>query len=957
MLDPLTAAGLAGNIITFVDFSSKALAKGKQLYDSASGATKENEEVEALTRNLKDLAQNIQKRPKEVSIGGRSRLNLSSAGILDNLSQQCIQVADELLEALESIKVSGDGRLRKSAVQAVKTLWKQDHVEGLQRRLDRIANQLMEGMNIDQLEEINRRLRDMAVENTRLEANRSKEIEALRQDFNSAIQDLKTSCEHEQSPAAWLVLADSARRGQAFFAEQVILQCLRFSSIDSRHEAISKEHEHTFSWIFSNQYSIRFVEWLRQDDGVFWVSGKPGSGKSTLLKCVASHDKTRAHLEEWAGDKRLVTASFFFWNASTHESQKTQRGLLRTLIYQILRQCPELIQEAYQDQWIAMTSDGAVLQESRDELLTVPALLRTLKTISNTTNSSTKFCFFIDGLDEYNGRPADIIELIRILKSIPNVKTCISSRPWNDFEDRFGGDASRKIYIHEYTREDIRRYVQETLGEHPRAKQLIREDPECPHFVSDIVNRADGVFLWVHLVVQSLLDGLTNSDRVKDLQARLDETPNDLKAYFQTILFSTENRYRKQTAQMFTIAVNAWVELPLMAYWVLDQENPKYAIECSSVPPDLSVALARFDNMKRRLRVLCKGLLDIQEEPTEEDAYSTSEGGDVEEDVGLIFFKYPVHFLHRTVKDYLQTPEAQSMLQSWAGEGFNTDYEIANSITALVKWSPQLSFRDQHPIMEQLMMFFVGYASRLDSVPERRGDLQDLLDILQSRFEAAWEYNKGALGEDWHDSGIIRGKESLEKPLLATYACFLGGLQNTASEMLEKDTQLAQRLNNGIHFLNVLFHFITGIMDDSDPHPIFDSNKSFEVLLMLLEHGLDVNFTQQGKSDWQLLVNEMDKGIQERGKRPRDFEVIRALVQYGADLDVVCKYEGIYYRDGVRKRLERDCTARKIMKTWFDDDQFAVLEYLGQKRIAKKKKGEKISTKIRQLRIWVQSKR
>lgn len=51
---------------------------------------------------------------------------------------------------------------------------------------------------MEQLEEINRRLREMAVENTRLEANRSKEIDQLRRDFNSAIEEIKANAEGEQ---------------------------------------------------------------------------------------------------------------------------------------------------------------------------------------------------------------------------------------------------------------------------------------------------------------------------------------------------------------------------------------------------------------------------------------------------------------------------------------------------------------------------------------------------------------------------------------------------------------------------------------------------------------------------------------------------------------------------------------------------------------------------------------
>ena len=172
-----TTGWLAAERIAFVDFSTKVLSRAGKLYESASGATAETDELESLTTNLKALADRIQRRPSEILQKGHLRLNITSETVLDNLSQQCIQVADELLETLDSVKVKGDGRPWKIAVQAVKTFWKQDHIDALQGRLDRISKQLMDGMSMEQLEEINRRLREMAVENTRPEANRSREID------------------------------------------------------------------------------------------------------------------------------------------------------------------------------------------------------------------------------------------------------------------------------------------------------------------------------------------------------------------------------------------------------------------------------------------------------------------------------------------------------------------------------------------------------------------------------------------------------------------------------------------------------------------------------------------------------------------------------------------------------------------------------------------------------------
>ncbi|KAI9764415.1 MAG: hypothetical protein M1840_008438 [Geoglossum simile] len=941
-MDPLAAAGLAGNIITFVDFSTKVLSRARQLNESASGATAENDELESLTKNLKGLADRTRRRPSEMPQKDHFRLNITSEAILDSLSQQCIQVADELLETLDSVKVKGDGRARRNAIQAVKTVWKQGHIDTLQRRLDRISKQLIDGMSMEQLQVINRRLRDMAVENTRLEANRSKEIDQLRRDFNSAIEKIKANAEEEQTLGAWLVLSDTARRGQAYFAEQVILQSLRFSSIDSRHESISKEHSHTFLWIFDQTSSIKFVEWLKEEDGVYWVSGKPGSGKSTLIKFVAEHEQTTRYLEEWAGDKKLVTANFYFWSASTHHSQKSQRGLLRSILYQILRQCPELIQMAYHDQWIAMASDGKVLKESRDELLTVPALLNTLRKISTSTASNTKFCFFLDGLDEYDGRSADIIELIDILKSFQNVKTCVSSRPWNEFEDHFGNDSPWKLYMHDLTRDDIRLYVDETLGKNSRFRQLQKEDPECPDFVWNIVTEADGVFLWVFLVIRSLLEGLTNSDRIKDLQERVNETPKDLKDYFKTILFSTENRYRTQTARIFTVAVNAKYEHPLMAYWVIDQGNPKYVFQCPVGTPAEEILSSQLENMRRRLKVLSKGLLEAKHT--------------VPESVDNLLFGFEVGFLHRTVRDYLQTPDAQSMLQSWSDDTFDVDWEICSAVGSLTKMAPRESFMPRRPIWSYLIYFFMCYAQKVDRNPSFRADMASMLEHLQAALAPAFEEHKDILygwttgdGEGGVDSEypedytIFKGK-CLEPDLVIMSACACLGVSNFVTENFAKDPQLCSRVTNHV---NSLYWSVQRINVNVFPE-ISQQYPAMSMLELLLAHGADPNGGVNGQSEWRLILEElMNDGDDEDPRRLKSFEAIKLLLRHGADFEQQC----------MRRWENTEVKANELLREWFDADQFGVLEDTVKRRASKTKKGLKLFKIMRRLKLWVTSKK
>lgn len=68
-------------------------------------------------------------------------------------------------------------------------------------------------------------------------------------------------------------------------------------------------------------------------------------GKSTSMKYLSHHPLTRDYLERWSESKQLVLASFYLWNSGT-DLQKSWEDLLRSLVFEINRQCPLLLQYA-----------------------------------------------------------------------------------------------------------------------------------------------------------------------------------------------------------------------------------------------------------------------------------------------------------------------------------------------------------------------------------------------------------------------------------------------------------------------------------------------------------------------------------------------------------------------------------------------------------------------------------
>jgi hypothetical protein len=100
------------------------------------------------------------------------------------------------------------------------------------------------------------------------------------------------------------------------------------------------------------------------------------------------------------------------------------------------------------------------------------------------------------------------------------VKACIASRELVVFEHEFR--SFPRLVVHTHTAEAIAKYCHRRLTE--EAPKLER----FSDFVSRITARSFGVFLWVRLVVDMLVDGYINGDDVGELQRSMEKLPSRL---------------------------------------------------------------------------------------------------------------------------------------------------------------------------------------------------------------------------------------------------------------------------------------------------------------------------------------------------------------------------------------------------------------------------------------------
>ena len=453
---------------------------------------------------------------------------------------------------------------------------------------------------------------------------------------------------------------DSARREKA---EDAILTSIWYPSIHDREADISSAHAKTFDWLFQDPKATgkpwdSFIDFLQGDTGIYWITGKPGSGKSTLVKYLQHAKKTKEHLRAWAGDKKILEASYYFFYNGKSEMQKTEQGMLLSLLRTLLEQKRDLISVAFGDRLHHLCLHPAenlgkpTLQETRE------AIKRLFK-----TSSDTAFFLTVDGLDEFDADVSathidSLLEIGRALAGYPNVKIVFASRPWIQFEDAFVNYPNLKM--HDLTHDDIRLYVNERLEKHADMQKLLRRDTDnAAKLVRTIVESSSGVFLWVRLVVDSLIYGLRNSDSIQDLQQRLDELPTGLYDLYAAMLRRVPKSYRPQTMRLLRLilcGVEYGRELSVLGLCLAEEVTDDLVAGTAIHPMKDEDLEDYYDGMQRRLKSRCQGLVEISH--TAQTWASLSDmnwrpAADVYNPENK-FLNTTVVLLHRSVNDFLK---------------------------------------------------------------------------------------------------------------------------------------------------------------------------------------------------------------------------------------------------------------------------------------------------------------
>ena len=725
MLDPLSALGLIANIVQLVDASAKALAVCHEIY--TLGASVEDSQMTYTTGQLEQCYSALDDSLKSTAVTGSH--GVRSNVVFRDLATQCCETARALQTELQSLRKTPGGGLRETVSKFNLKRKKGKSIEKLKGRLDEYQKVVDSKILIDlryirnshltskliitrsrqslgvlrtqsecQDTEIEQKLLHISA---RLESCHIPVSQQLRADIDKVLkaneeQHVLTR-QHTEAhlTAAVLDLKVSQVQLQIEQKKKCIsqqhqehfLDSLAFSEVNRRMNEVSESHPETYRWAFDediNHPRTSFAAWLKGDERVYWINGKAGSGKSTFMKFLATNSQTKDLLAQCYQNSEVLVVAFYFWLSGSLE-QRSLKGLLCSVTRQLVGGEEGLLEKAIYD-------DEKLLTKRNIHDWSVGELRKLLQRLINLLVRPV--CIFIDGLDEFD-QGDDVEKLLSLIEEIPQlkrVKVCVSSRPEYYLVKRLS--QYKHIRLQELTAKDIEICVHDGLQRVRMNYPLASfSEKQFDRMVQLMIEKADGVFLWVHYALSSLLKGTRNEDDPDCLEDRIEELPSEMgQLYLQMWkrLNGDEQRYRDEAATYFSYAAFDFHfhQVSLFELVVALDKGLQEEYLSSMTPQDPEGLKKGCERLSTRLVTRCAGLLELA---VVEELHNTDSSANIStasSDASLqprinlhgsnpltIYHKTKVKFLHRTARDFLLNTKDGQVLFGVPNMSFDSGFQ------------------------------------------------------------------------------------------------------------------------------------------------------------------------------------------------------------------------------------------------------------------------------------------
>jgi len=520
------------------------------------------------------------------------------------------------------------------------------------------------------------------------------------------------------------------------------------------------------------------------------LSGKPGSGKSTLMKYITSDFRrfcrSGAASHRWGSGADLVTCSFFFW-ALGSPLQKNYVGFLRSLLYQIAEQREDLIPMIMGQEAISEARTTQPREPVRIYAWTRERLDDALRRFLDEKPAAISVCLFIDGLDEFAGDEDLLMETIRLLSGTPRTHVCVSSRPEQIYRQAFAD--SPKLRLQDLNYEDIKTATKDRLDTTLQEK-FPQEPWMTDRLVENVIDKAQGIFLWAEFVTKDLKKGARNSDSIEELHKRLERTPDTIEGLYGHMLERLDKPYFQDAARYFQMITANQEFLALqsneMSYprpWSLvltllhcacaDEKAWNYVLSHDLGYLQSPGFQDLCCNLETRILTRCAGLVEVSEHRQETLAGVFRKRINDESPQLLRSNKgylREVKFIHKTVMDFLQSHEEFFQNLDWR---LTATLTISRGAMGVVSLTPIIMCEEDAPfgpftIDDKFIMNLLSRPSWIEALWPAQANCQSISDstieVVDQAYEVLDHVTRSLNGLDWTLSDSFNGWKDYNFP-------------------------------------------------------------------------------------------------------------------------------------------------------------------------------------------------
>jgi hypothetical protein len=305
-------------------------------------------------------------------------------------------------------------------------------------------------------------------------------------------------------------------------------------------------YEDASRWILAHD---SYRQWRHDETKLLWIKGAAGKGKTMLLVAITKELRPCTKLAKPAADSFM---SFFFCQ-NTDDSLNNAAAILKGLIYLLLVQDSGLLSYLKND----VDRMGKEAFDVTSNANAFDALSNVFRQIIQHPRSETVY-LAVDALDECEDGLPDLLGLIRETSlQESRLKWIVTSRNNVNVDESLAlslevNSAAVSSAIEAYIEYKVSRVP--SLKSHPGQRTNVRQK---------LLDKADGTFLWIDLVLRSIHD----TSLADDIVRLIDEIPKDLPPLYDRMMQNIEmskSAYQAPCVAALSIVALAYRPLELL---------------------------------------------------------------------------------------------------------------------------------------------------------------------------------------------------------------------------------------------------------------------------------------------------------------------------------------------------------------------------------------------------------